>query len=253
MEIRLNGKVALVTGGAIGIGRAIALELARSGATVAINYLNNPDDAAETLRQIREVGGEAIAVQGDATSVDEIERFVGEVEAKLGDIAILVNNVGGLGGRVRIEEITEEFYEKVMDVNVKTAFFVTKAVIPSLKRSGWGRVINLSSLAAHNGGGNGSVTYAAAKAALLGFTRGLAKELAPAVTVNAVAPGLIGGTPFHNTFTPVGTFEAIKKGIPAGREGFPVDVATTICFLCSEQASFITGECVEINGGAWYR
>lgn len=254
MQIDLKGRTALVTGGAIGIGRAISLELARAGAAVGINYFGNSGDAEETLAQVQALGAKAMIFQADVTELAQVKRLVAAVNEELGDISILVNNVGGLVGRVKVEEMTEEFYQKVMDVNVKSAFFVSQAVIPAIRRTGWGRVINLSSLAAHNGGGNGSTAYAAAKAAVLGITRGLAKEIsALGATVNAVAPGLIGGTPFHATFTAPEAFQAMKSGILVGREGNPADIARAVCFLASEQASFINGECLELNGGAWMR
>lgn len=254
MEIRLDGKVALVTGGAVGIGRGIAVALAKSGATVAINCRDSVEEAAEVLAEIEALGGKGIAVKADATNVAEIDAMVAEIIARVGDVSIVVNNVGGLVGRVKIEEMTEEFYDKVMDVNVKSAVFVSKAVIPSIRRTGWGRIINISSFAAHNGGGNGATIYAASKAAVLGFTRGLAKELAPlGATVNAVAPGTIGNTPFHSTHTTPENYRNMVAGIPVGREGYPADVAAAVVFLVSEQASFVTAECFEVNGGQWIR
>jgi len=184
--------------------------------------------------------------------VADCEALVASVTEQLGDISVVVNNVGGLVGRVKIEEMTEEFYSAVMDVNVKSAVFVSKAVIPGFRRLGWGRIINLSSFAAHNGGGNGATIYAASKAAVLGFTRGLAKELAPiGATVNSVAPGTIGNTPFHSTHTPPEAYKNMVAGIPVGREGLPTDVAAAVLFLASEQASFVTAETFEINGGQW--
>ncbi len=252
MDIRLDGKVALVTGGAVGIGKAIALELARSGAAVAVNTRDNTSEADGVLAEIAAMGGKGIAVKADLTKVAECEALVAEVAAKLGDVSVLVNNVGGLVGRVKIADMTEDFYNAVMDVNVKSAVFVSKAVIPGFHRLGWGRIINISSFAAHNGGGNGATIYAASKAAVLGFTRGLAKELASiGVTVNAVAPGTIGQTPFHATHTAPEAYKNMLAGIPVGREGLPSDVAAAILFLASEQASFVTAETFEINGGQW--
>lgn len=252
MDIRFDGKVALVTGGAVGIGREIALELARSGATIAVNTRDNIAEAAGVIAEVEAMGGKAIAMQADLTKVVQVEAMVAEITAKFGDIAIVVNNVGGLVGRVKIEEMTEEFYDAVMDVNVKSAVFVSKAVIPGFRRLGWGRIINISSFAAHNGGGNGATIYAASKAAVLGFTRGLAKELALiGVTVNAIAPGTIGNTPFHSTHTAPEAYKNMVASIPVGREGLPSDVAAAVVFLASEQASFVTAECLEVNGGQW--
>jgi 3-oxoacyl-[acyl-carrier protein] reductase len=253
LEIRLDGKVALVTGGGTGIGRAIVMALARAGAHVAIHYHTNQAGAEEALAQIKAFGGKAMAVRADVTRLDEIRRMVAAVTEHLGEITVLVNNAGGLVGRVSVADLTEEHYQKVMDVNLKSAFFVSQAVLPSIRRAGWGRIINMSSIAAHTGGSPGSAVYAASKAAVISFTRALAKELAPIATVNAVAPGLIGDTPFHATFTTPENYQAARAAIPMGREGFPPDVAHAVAFLASEQAGWITGETLEINGGALMR
>lgn len=253
MDIRLNGRVALVTGGGTGIGRGIVQALARAGAHVAIHYHTNRAGAEESLREVEALGVPGMVVQADVTRLDEIRRLVAAVTEQLGEITILVNNAGGLVGRVKVAELTEAHYQKVMDVNLKSALFVSQAVIPSIRRAGWGRIINMSSIAAHTGGSAGSVVYAASKAAVITFTRALAKELAPIATVNAVAPGLIGETPFHQTFTSPENYQATRSAIPMGREGFPPDVAHAVAFLASDQAGWITGETLEINGGALMR
>jgi 3-oxoacyl-[acyl-carrier protein] reductase len=252
MDINLSGKTALVTGGNTGIGRAIALALAQAGADVALTYFSNPSE--QTVAAIRAMGRRSLALRMDATDSAEVNRVIPELARALdGRIDILVNNAGYMVGRVPVAEMSDEHWHAVIDVNLSNAFYCSRAALPYM-HTGWGRIVNMSSLAARNGGGPGAVAYAAAKAGLLGLTRGLAKELAPqGITVNAVAPGLILETPFHETFnTAVGRQTAIA-GIPLERGGVPDDVAGAVLFLVSDLAAFITGEITEINGGAWFK
>ncbi len=251
MRIDLSGKTALVTGGNTGIGRALALELARNGADVAVTYFSNADD--RTTKEIAELGRRTFSVKMDGTRSAEVNRAVAQVvEALGGRIDILVNNAGHLIGRVPVVEMDDEHWHRVLDVNLSSAFYCTRAVLPHM-HGGGGRIVIMSSLAAHNGGGPGSVAYGAAKAGLLGFTRGLAKEVAQqSITVNAVAPGLILETPFHDTFnTDEGKQKAIAS-IPLGRGGTPDDVAGAVLYLVSNLAAFVTGEVIEINGGNYF-
>ena len=250
MEINLKGKTALVTGGNIGIGRAISLALARSGADVAITYFDHDEEAAQTIRAM---GCNCPYLRLDATDSAEVNQVLRQAAEELGGhIDILVNNAGHLVGRVSVAEMSDEHWQRVISVNLTTAFYCSRAVIPFM-RTGWGRIVNTSSLAAHDGGGPGAVAYSAAKAGIAGFTRGLAKELAPrGITVNALAPGLIQGTPFHNTFTRPEVQQAIVSKIPLGRGGTPEDVAGAVLYLVSDLASFVTGEIMEINGGVWF-
>ena len=250
MEINLKGKTALVTGGNIGIGRAISLALARSGADVAITYFDHDEEAAQTIRAM---GCNCPYLRLDATDSAEVNQVLRQAAEELGGhIDILVNNAGHLVGRVSVAEMSDEHWQRVISVNLTTAFYCSRAVIPFM-RTGWGRIVNTSSLAAHDGGGPGAVAYSAAKAGIAGFTRGLAKELAPrGITVNALAPGLIQGTPFHNTFTRPEVQQAIVSKIPLGRGGTPDDVAGAVLYLVSDLASFVTGEIMEINGGVWF-
>lgn len=255
MTIQLLGKLALVTGASGGIGRAVAITLARSGARVAVNYLNNSAGAEETAAAIREAGGEAAVFQADVTSVAQIDHMLKAIEQTFGaTVDLLINNAGHLVQRLANEEMTETLYEQVMDVNLKSAVFVSKAVIPGMKAKGQGRIVNLTSVAAHNGGGPGATIYAASKAAVITFTKGLAKELAAhGILVNAASPGFIGQTAFHATFTPEAARKATVQGIPLGREGTPQDVADIVLFLVSELSSYLTGETIEINGGMFMR
>jgi 3-oxoacyl-[acyl-carrier protein] reductase len=250
----LAGAVALVTGADVGIGRATALELARRGADVAVAYYGSAEGAAGVVREIEALGRRAVAVGGDLTVAAEVEAVVHGAEAAFGRIDILVNNAGGLLGRHALTEMPEAFFHAVMDVNVLTTFLCCKAVAPGMIARRQGAIINLTSLAAHNGGGPGASVYAAAKAAVLTLTKAYAKELAPhGIRVNAVSPGLIGGTPFHATFTPPDAFAAAVKTIPLGRPGQPEDVARVIAFLAGPDAGFLAGETIEINGGMFVR
>ena len=190
----------------------------------------------------------------DATDSADVDRVIPELASAMeGRVDILVTNAGHMVGRVLITDMSDEHWHKVIDVNLSSAFYCTRAVLPYM-RDGWGRIINMSSLAARNGGGTGAVAYAAAKAGLLGLTRGLAKELASqSITVNAVAPGLILETPFHETFNTEEGRQAAIATIPLKRGGVPDDVAGAVLFLVSDLAGFITGEVTEINGGAWFK
>ncbi|HEU5012375.1 MAG TPA: SDR family NAD(P)-dependent oxidoreductase [Roseiflexaceae bacterium] len=251
MTIDLIGRTALVTGGNTGIGRAIARTLAKAGADVAITYFSNADE--QTVAEIRGMGRTAAAAQLDATDSAAVNRVVPELARALGGhIDILVNNAGHLIGRMAVAGMTDEHWHNVLDVNLSSAFYCARAALPFMN-TGWGRIVQMSSLAGRNGGGTGAVAYGAAKAGLFGFTRGLAKEVAAqGITVNAVAPGLILDTPFHEKFTPPESQQATIASLPVKRAGLPDDVAGAVLFLVSDMAGFITGEVTEINGGAWF-
>jgi 3-oxoacyl-[acyl-carrier protein] reductase len=252
MNINLSGKTALVTGGNTGIGRAIALTLAQAGADVALTYFSNAGE--ETVAAIRALGRRALALRMDATDSADVNKVVPELAREMDrHVDILVNNAGHMVERVLVSEMSDEHWHNVIDVNLSSAFYCTRAVLPYM-RAGWGRIITMSSLAARNGGGSGAVAYATAKAGLLGLTRGLAKELAPQdITVNAVAPGLILETPFHETFNTEAGRQAAIAATPLKRAGVPNDVAGAVLFLVSDLADFITGEVTEINGGVWFK
>ena len=244
-------KVALVTGGGRDIGRAVSLRLAQEGAAVVINYFDNPADASETARMIMDKGGKAHAVQADVTKMQDVEKLVSTCTQIFGQhIHILVNVAGGLVGRKKMEEMDEKFWDAVMDVNLKSAFLVTKAVLPHMPDGGV--IVNFSSQAARDGGGFGAIAYATAKAGVLTFTRGLAKELGPRkIRVNCVSPGMI-NTTFHNTFTKPEVRQKVAAMTPLGREGEAAEVAELVLFLASARSSFINGEAVEINGGSYF-
>ena len=251
MRIELAGKTALVTGGGRDIGRAAALALAGSGASVIVHYQSSEARARAVVDDIAAAGGRAVAVRADVTKGAEVRRLAAEARDALGGaIDILVNNAGGLVARQQMDEMDEAFWDHVMALNLSSVFLVTKAVLPHFADGG--AIVNLSSLAARDGGGGGALAYSAAKGGVLTFTRGLAKELAPRrIRVNCVSPGMI-ATTFHDTFTAPEIRKAVAARTAAGREGSAEDVANAIVFLASDAAAYITGESLEINGGIYF-
>ena len=253
MKPSIAGKTAFVTGGNIGIGRAVSLALARCGADVALTYYTHQPEGHETAAAIQRMGRKAIAVQLDATNSEQVKDVVAQAARSLGGhIDILMNNAGHLVGRAAIADMTDEHWYKTLNVNLTSTFFCTRAVLPYMN-TGWGRIINMSSLAARNGGGNGATAYAASKAAVIAFTRGLCKEVADkGITVNAVAPGLILETPFHETFTSDEVIDGVIGSTPLKRGGHPDDVANAVLYFATALGSFITGEIIDINGGMYF-
>lgn len=245
---KLKGKVAVVTGGSRDIGRAVSLKLAAEGAKVVVNYFDSEDDANETVTAIKNAGGEAIAVHADVTKKSDIDSMVAKtIEAFGNQVDILINVAGGLFARKTIEEMDEEFYDLLMNVNFKSVFLVTQAFKPYLVSGS--AIVNFASQAARDGGGPGAALYAASKGAVMTYTRSLAKEFGPqGIRVNALNPGMI-ATRFHDDFTKDQVRANVAAGTPLRREGKAEEVADLVAYLVSDEASFLTGNNVDINGG----
>jgi len=245
----LKNRVVLVTGASSGIGSATAKVLAASGAKVAVNYLNNEAGADETVTTVEKAGGIAWAIRGDVSNGPDARAMIEDVERRLGPIEMLVNNAGSLVERRRLAELTEEFWDQVQNINLKSAYLCAQAVAPSMIRQKRGVIVNIVSIAARTGGGPGSGHYSAAKAGLIAFSKNIAKELAPqGIRVNCVSPGFI-DTPFHDRFSTDDIQKALLASIPMGRAGTPDEVASVIAFLCSDASSYICGETIEVDGG----
>jgi 3-oxoacyl-[acyl-carrier protein] reductase len=242
-----SGKSVLVTGGASGIGKGIALAFAREGANVAITHMTS--DPAPTVAAIRAGGSGALAMHADLTSEPAVDEVVRKIVETFGQLDVLVANTGGLIRRSRAVETPLALWNDVMAVNLTATFLCCRAALRHMEPRKAGDLILMSSLAAHDGGGFGASHYAATKGALLTYTRALAKEVGPlGIRVNGIAPGLI-ATRFHDTFTPPEGRKATVERTPLRREGTPEDVAGAALFLASPAASFLTGETIEVNGG----
>ena len=245
----LTGKVALITGASSGIGAATAAVFADLGAKVAIGYHHNRRGAEQARDSIANAGGHAIAIQADVRQQAGIAALVRGATERFGPIDILVNNAGSLVERMKVLEITEEKWDNIMNLNLKSAMLCSQAVAPSMMERKRGTIINVVSIAGRNGGGPAAGAYAAAKGGLITFTKSLAKEMAPfGVRVNAISPGVI-DTPFHEAFSTPEMIRNFVAGIPMGRTGKSMECATVIAFLASEASSFVIGETVEVNGG----
>ena len=249
--MKLEGKVAIVTGGARDLGSAVSVKLAAEGAKVCLNYFDNPEDAAETVKMIEAEGGQAIAVQGDMTKAADVKNLFEKAVEAFGDtVHVLVNVVGGIVGRKLIVEQDEAWYDFLMDVNMRSVFLCTREVVPLMKQGG--AIVNFSSQAARDGGGPGASMYATAKAAVMCHTRSMAKELGPqGIRVNALAPGMI-NTSFHDRFTKPEARENLHKTAPLRREGTAMEIADLVCFLACDESSYITGASIDINGGVLF-
>ena len=248
---KLENKVAIVTGGARDLGRAVSVKLAEAGAKVVINYFDNEQDAIDTQAIIAQMGGESIIVQGDMTKAADVKRIVEEAVKAFGnEIHVLVNVVGGIVGRKKITEQDEDWYNFLMDVNMKSCWLCTREVVPFMPKGS--SIVNFSSLAARDGGGPGASMYATAKGAVAVFTRSMAKELGPdGIRVNAVAPGTI-ATSFHDRFNTPENRERMKGIYPLRREGDAGDVADLVLFLACDDSDYITGTNIDINGGIFF-
>jgi 3-oxoacyl-[acyl-carrier protein] reductase len=250
MDKSFENKVVIVTGGARDIGGAISVAFGKRGAHVVVNYHESQAEAENVVNTIKENGGQALAVGADVTDWDQAQHLVAEA-GKLsgGRIDVLVNNTGGLVRRQSILETDEPFWDWIMNLNVKSTFFMSKAAIPHMPDGG--AIVNISSLAARTGGGPGSAIYATAKGAVTTFTRGLAKELASkGIRVNCIEPGFIDNR-FHEA-TPAERREQMKKATLVERGGRSEEVADAVLFLAGNAASFIYGAAVPVNGGTYF-
>jgi len=247
MQVDLQGKTAIVTGGGTGIGKAIALAFGRCGASVVVNYSRSQKEAEEVAREIVRLGSRAIPVKADVTRWEDVQALFSATLDAFGHPDILVNNAGGSGPRFPTHELPEEIWDFVLNLNARSVFLCSKAAIPLLP-DGAGRIINVTSIAARSGGTLGILAYAASKGAVSSMTRNLAKELAPrGITVNGIAPGVI-KTRFHD-YTPPEIYAGLLKQIPLRRDGKPDDIVGAALLLASPEASYITGEIIEVNGG----
>jgi len=249
--MRLKDKVAIVTGGGRDIGRDVSRVLAREGAKVVINFANDEASAAETLESVKAAGGEAIVCRADVTTQAGVDALVAAAKEAYGaEVHILVNLAGGMVERRPLADIDEAFFDKVMTLNLKSAYLMTRAVVPLM--SDGASIINFSSVAGRDGGGPGASIYATSKGALMTFTRSMAKELGPkGVRVNSLCPGMI-ATSFHDTFTKPEVRTAVAGSTPLRRQGRPEEVAETVLYLASDAASFVTGVNLDINGGLFF-
>lgn len=249
----LKGLRALVTGSSTGIGAAVAKAYAANGMRVVVHYKSSEAEANAVAAEIRAAGGEAHVLQADVADSKQAVGLVNKAADKLGGLDVLVNNAGALVKRTPIAEIEDEFFDSVVDLNVRSVVMASKAALPYLKKSGnRASVINLSSIAARNGGGPGSSLYASSKAFVLNLTRGMAKEFVPfGIRVNGVSPGVI-MTPFHERYSTAEQVEAMRRTVPMERVGTPQDNVGVFLFLASPAMSgYITGQTIEVNGGQY--
>jgi 3-oxoacyl-[acyl-carrier protein] reductase len=249
VEVRFDDKVVVVTGAGTGIGAAIARGFGAAGATVVVHYHTSATEAEAVASQIQDDGGHALPAQADLTDRRRVNGLFHDVTARLDRIDVLVNNAGGLVRRARVSDVDDQLYDDAMELNFGSVFAACRAVVPVMADQGCGAIINLTSIAARNGGGAGASMYCASKGAVSSFTRALAKEVAEhGIRVNAISPGII-DTAFHAQTAP-DAYRAMVSQIPLGRDGRPEEIVGPTLFLASdEMSSFVTGHVLEVNGG----
>jgi 3-oxoacyl-[acyl-carrier protein] reductase len=244
--LSLNERVAIVTGGSRGIGRAVALELGRRGAAVVVNYNKSPEAAEQVVNEIKAAGGKAAACQADVSSMQAAQDLVKFAVDTFGDLHILVNNAGITKDGL-IMMMSEEDWDAVIDTNLKSTFNCSKIAVKQMMRKRYGRIVNMASISGQMGNG-GQTNYSASKAGQIGFTKALAREVASRnITVNAVAPGFV-DTEILNAMPP-DVLEAAIKMVPLGRKATPEEIGYAVAFLASDQAAYITGQVLGVDGG----
>jgi 3-oxoacyl-[acyl-carrier protein] reductase len=251
-RLNLTGKVALVSGAGVGIGRAVALALGQAGAFIGIHYYSSKDGAEKLRDELASQAIRCLLLPADLTKEEEANAIVNKLVDEAGHLDILINNSGGLVKRAKIEESTLENWNKSLDLNLTSAFLLTKHAIPHLRATGSGRIVNILSLSVQTGGANGGGSYAAAKGGLMVFTHTLAKELAPQVRTNSVMPGTV-ETQHHEIHSTAEMMENYRKQTPLGRNTFAEEVASSVLFLASDMSSHINGALIDISGGRFLR
>lgn len=241
-----DGRVSLITGGSRGIGKAISKQFASQGIRVAVNYISNQDAADKVVKLVEDAGSSAVAVQGDVTKRADVERIFAETSEALGPVEILVNNAGIISDSL-LMRMSDEDWDSVIDLDLRSVFLCTREAIRTMIRSRWGRVINIGSVVGLRGN-SGQANYAAAKAGMVGFTQSIAKEVASRnITVNCVAPGYVETDIVEDL--PKDLKQAIMDRVPIGRFGYPEEIAGMVGFLASDAASYITGQAIAVDGG----
>jgi len=246
----LEGKLALITGASRGIGAACARVMAREGADIVINYKESHALANEVAEQVRSLGRRALVLQADVSDAEQVTRMVDAALAEWGHVDILVNNAGR-HYHLKFEEMTLEQWYTGMDTNLTSQVLCSQAVVPSMRKHKWGRIVNMSALSAQRGSVSGDVSYGCAKAGALGLARSLFRSLAnDGITINAICPGPIWTDMLKAGFTPE-RLEQFVQNVPMHRMGKPEEIAEVVSFLASDRAGYITGQTISVNGGLW--